>query len=116
MCFKKFNKKYLLIKYENLVNKPLEEFSKISKYLESLLEIKIDSQKLQLAIDTNKFENLKAQEQNGNFFESVIDKNNKKKNFFHLGQKNDFNVLLNSNIKKILEDNFKIEMQELGYK
>ena len=114
--WKKFNKKYLLIKYENLVNKPLEEFSKISKYLENLLEIKIDSQKLQLAIDTNKFENLRAQEQNGNFFESVIDKNKKKKNFFHLGQKNDFNVLLSSNIKKILEDNFKIEMQELGYK
>ena len=114
--WKKFNKKYLLIKYENLITNADEEFGKISFYLENILNIKINNQKLKLAIETNKFENLKAQEQCGNFFENVIDKNDTKKSFFHLGKKNDFNVLLNLNIKKTLEDKFKKEMIELGYK
>ena len=38
--WKKLNAKYLLIKYENLINEPLKEFTKIVKFLEQISNFK----------------------------------------------------------------------------
>ena len=44
--WKNFKKNFLLIKYEDLVNKPEKTFGKISKFLEIILKIKIANKKL----------------------------------------------------------------------
>jgi len=109
--------KFLLIKYEDLINKKKTVLLKIFKYLDLLgLKSNLDMTKLNKAIKTTEFENMKKKEENETFYEAVIDKNTgKRKNFFNLGPKNDWRRLLDKkNIDKI-EKNFEKEMVELGY-
>ena len=40
--WKKIKKNYLLIKYENLVSEPKNEFRKISNYISKLMNLKIE--------------------------------------------------------------------------
>ena len=72
--------------------------------------------KLNKAIKTTAFENMKTKEQNETFIEALPDtKTGKRRVFFNLGPKNDWRKLLEKkNIEKI-ESNFKEEMLELGY-
>ena len=44
-------KNFLLIKYEELLLNPNNEFKKIIEYLKNLIEINIDNQKFKKAID-----------------------------------------------------------------
>ena len=59
--WKKVNKNYLLIKYENLLNNPETEFKKISSYVSKFLDLSFDENKILNSIKTNSFENLKRQ-------------------------------------------------------
>ncbi len=115
--WKQFDNNFLLIKYEDLVKKPEFIFLKIIKFLERLLstQYKIDNNKLKKVIETTQFEKLKKLEKKFGFTESVVAKNNKKKDFFNLGPKNDFSKLLDQSNRKKIENAFKIEMQELSY-
>ena len=109
--------KYLLIKYEDLINKKKTISLKIFKYLDLLgLKSNLDMTRLNKAIKTTEFENMKKKEENETFYEAVIDsKTGKRKNFFNLGPKNNWRQLLDEkNINKI-EKNFEKEMLELGY-
>ena len=109
--------KYLLIKYEDLINKKKNVLLKIFKYLDLLgLKSNLDMTRLNKAIKTTEFENMKKKEENETFYEAVIDsKTGKRKNFFNLGPKNNWRQLLDEkNINKI-EKNFEKEMLELGY-
>ncbi len=55
-------------------------------------------------------------EKDGSFKESATNKDTgQKKNFFYLGPNNDWKKLLDNNIRKQIEENFKNEMEELGY-
>jgi len=110
-------KKYLLIKYEDLINKKKTILLKIFKYLDSLgLKSSLDMVKLNKAIKTTEFESMKKKEEIETFYEAVIDKSTgKRKNFFNLGPQNNWRKLLDKkNIDKI-EINFEKEMVELGY-
>ena len=109
-------KNFLLIKYEELLINPNNEFKKIIEYLKNLIEIDIDNQKFKKAIDVCSFENLKSAEDKEGFVESVLDReSNSKKKFFNLGPDNDWKKLLNKNIRLEIEEKFKDEMVELGY-
>ena len=44
--WKNFKKNYLLIKYENLVSEPKNEFRKISNYISKLMNLKIEDKKI----------------------------------------------------------------------
>ena len=110
-------KKYLLVKYEDLLNKKKTILLKIFKYLDSLgLKSSLDMIKLNKVIKTTEFESMKKKEENETFYEAVIDKNTgKRKNFFNLGPQNNWRKLLDKkNVDKI-EINFEKEMVELGY-
>ena len=110
-------KKYLLVKYEDLINKKKTILLKIFKYLDSLgLKSSLDMVKLNKAIKTTEFESMKKKEENEIFYEAVIDNNTgKRKNFFNLGPQNNWRKLLDKkNVDKI-EINFEKEMVELGY-
>jgi|TARA_B100001063_G_scaffold49469_1_gene43445 hypothetical protein len=118
--WKKFElkKKYLLIKYEDLVNKKKNTLLKIFRFLESLgaSKFKIDMVKLNKAIKSTEFDKMKDLEKKEVFYEGVLDiKTGKRKVFFNLGPKNDWRRILDQKNKDKIEKFFKNEMTELGY-
>ena len=84
--WKQFKDKFLLVKYEDLVEKPEFIFLKILKFLEKLLATKyiIDNNKLKKTIETTRFERLKELEKRVGFPESAIDNKTKKKKIFSI--------------------------------
>ena len=109
------NKNFLLIKYEELLLNPDNEFKKIIEYLQNLIEINVDNQKFK-AIEACSFHNLRTAEDKEGFIESVHDKkSNSKKKFFYLGPNNDWKKLLDKDIRLEIEEKFNLEMKELGY-
>ena len=118
--WKKFElkKKYLLIKYEDLVNKKKNTLLKIFRFLESLgaSKFKIDMVKLNKAIKSTEFDKMKDLEKKEVFYEGVLDiKTGKRKVFFNLGPKNDWRRILDQKNKEKIEKFFKNEMIELAY-
>ena len=118
--WKKFElkKKYLLIKYEDIVNKKKNTLLKIFRFLESLgaSKFKIDMVKLNKAIKSTEFDKMKDLEKKEVFYEGVLDiKTGKRKVFFNLGPKNDWRRILDQKNKDKIEKFFKNEMTELGY-
>ena len=114
--WKNFKKNYLLIKYEDLLYQPDNEFGKICSYLTTHLNIKFDDEKIYTAIKENNFENLKKLERNSGFKESIRDKSTGEiKKFFNLGPHNKWENVLDKEIKNSIESNFQREMNELGY-
>ena len=118
--WKKFNskKKYLLVKYEDLVNKKKNTLLKIFRFLESLgvSKFKIDMLKLNKAIKSTEFDKMRDLEKKEIFYEGVLDtKSGKRKAFFNLGPKNDWRMILDQKNKDKIEKFFKNEMVELGY-
>ena len=115
LSWKNKTKNYLLIKYENLLNDPNNEFFKISKYLENHLKINISKEKVNKAIESCSFKNLQKLEIEGKFQESTVDKDNNNVKFFHLGPENDWRKKLDKEISKAIEEQFQEEMKELKY-
>ena len=114
--WKRMKKNYLLIKYENLIANPIEEFKKVSSYIEKLFRIKIKYEDLQKSIKDVSFDKLKKMEEKYGFEESATDEiTGKKKNFFNLGSNNNWKNLLEDKIAKEIEEKFNNEMKELGY-
>ena len=111
------SKKYLLVKYEDLIHKKKTVMLRIFKFLETLgVKLEIDMIKLNKAIKTTDFENMKNKEQKETFYEALIDsQTGKRKNFFNLGPKNDWRKYLDNKNKDLIEKTFKKEMIELGY-
>ena len=106
-----FKSKYILIKYENLLNNPIDEFTKIAEFIKEIAPIKFNEKNILKAIENTSFENLKKQEESRGFKEAP--KNNNK--FFHLGPKNNWKDLLDKSIKDEIEVSFRNEMKDLGY-
>ena len=114
----KFQGKYLLVKYEDLINKKEEVLLKMLKFIYKLNKknFNVDKVKFKNAIDTTSFERMKALEKEDKFFENKINKKTGKKvSFFNLGKKNDWKKMLDPKIKEKIENVFKEEMKELGY-
>ena len=111
------SKKYLLIKYEDLITKKKSVILKIFKFFETLgFKSEIDMIKLNKAIKTTDFDNMKTKEEKETFKEALIDdKTGKRKIFFNLGPKNDWRKYLDDKNKEKIETNFYNEMKELEY-
>jgi len=110
--------KYLLVKYEDLLNKKEEVLLKMLKFIYKLNKknFNVDKVKFKNVIDTTSFERMKASEKEDKFFENKINKKTGKKvSFFNLGKKNDWKKMLDPKIKEKIENVFKEEMKELGY-
>lgn len=103
-----------LIKYEDLLNDPFMEFSKIFNFLKKINNEKqtiIDKKRLQNTISETSFENLKHLENTDGF----IEKQNREIKFFNQGKNNDWNKILPKQISNQIKDQFLKEMKELGY-
>ena len=110
--------KYLLIKYEDLINKKEEILLKMLKFIYKINKknFKVDKVKFKNVIDSTSFEKMKTLEKEIGFNESKINKKTGEKiTFFNLGKKNDWKKIISPTIKKKIENAFKEEMEELGY-
>ena len=115
--FRRFNK-YLLVRYEDLINDTEKTFLNILKFIAHLGRVKFtyDKQKFENSIKTTGFENMQKLEATGNFVESKKDKKTGENiKFFNMGVKNDWKKLLDDNIKEKLERELVDEMKELNY-
>tara|TARA_B100000780_G_scaffold138724_1_gene97114 strand:+ start:246 stop:1082 length:837 start_codon:yes stop_codon:yes gene_type:complete len=113
--WKKFKKNNLLIKYENLLNRPEEEFIKICNFIEKISNIKFEKKLILKAIQNCEFNKLCEQERSVGFVEGTKNKTGTKKRFFDLGPKNDWQKLLNKEISNKIEKIFEKEMLDIGY-
>ena len=113
--WRKFRKNNLLIKYENLLENPEDEYLKIINFLKKLINFKIKEEDVLKIIKNTQFNELKDQENKDGFREAAKDQNDKERQFFYLGPKNKWENLLDKNIKDLIEKNFEKEMKELRY-
>ena len=114
----KSNRKYLLIKYEDLISNKEENLKKILKFIYKLKNInfEIDEAKIKNVIQSTSFENMKNLEKEKGFEEARINLETKEKiPFFNLGPKNEWKKSLDLEIIKKIEKAFKKEMKELEY-
>jgi len=101
----------LIIKYEDLLNNTKNTFKIILKFLSKFMEININEKKIIKTINSCNFEVLAEKEKAEGFVEAV----NPKKKFFYLGQKNNWENLLDAKTEKKIREAFLKEMKELGY-
>ena len=113
--WKKFEKNNLLISYERLLNEPEKEFNKICNLLSKITNLSFKKNQILEAIDKCKFTNLQKLETEKGFVEAVSDKNGNVKKFFNLGPNNNWEKLLDPEIKSEIEKLFGNEMRDLGY-
>ena len=113
--WKKFKKNYLLIKYENLLYNPKEEFLKITEYLNLINGYKFEENKIMEAIENTKFSKLSNQEDLKGYIGNSPKNKELEKKFFNLGPKNKWEDLLEGRVKDQIEKIFKEEMKELNY-
>ena len=106
----------LNIKYEDLISDAEKSLMEIINFLQKFTEIKIDNKKISKTVESCNFENLRKMEQNEGFIEAAYsEKLNKKVNFFHLGEKNNWKNLLNQEMEKKIRETFHDEMRQLKY-
>ena len=115
--FRKFNK-YLLVKYEDLINDTEKTFLNILKFIAHLGRVKFsyEKEKFKNTIKTTSFEMMQKLEAKESFVEASENlQTGEKIKFFNLGIKNDWKKLLDKKIKENLEKELKEEMRELKY-
>lgn len=110
------NDNLLIIRYEDLIYDINKEFNKLKNFLANYISIEINDEKKKNIIESTSFTHLQNMEKRGLFKESVFDKKVPiKKQFFHQGPKNNWQLSLNNKIKNEIETKFHKEMIELGY-
>ena len=110
------NNNILIIKYEDLINNIEKELNKIIMFINKFKKLKINNKKIYNVIESTSFEKLKKFENEGKFNESTIDViTGKKKEFFFLGKKNNWQEILNIEIAKEIEVKFKNELIKFDY-
>jgi len=113
--WKKFKKNYLLIKYEDLLENPEEEFFKITNFLTTIGNYKFNENEILEIIKKCKFEEFSKQEEIKGFTDNPLRNRKLNKKFFKLGPKNNWRNLLEPKIQLNIEKAFQKEMKELGY-
>jgi len=115
LSWKNMRKNYHLVKYEDLVQDPKNEFTKIAIFIGDLLKLRFSEDQINKAIDLSSFEKLEKMEEKDGFSESNVDKDGKRNKFFFLGPKNDWKNILDKNTSDKIEIEFEKEMKELKY-
>ena len=110
--WKNFNlTKKIIIKYEDLLINPFDNFLKIIEYLNELYGLKVDKDKIKKIIEITKFSNLQDREKKFGFIETI----SKKELFFREGKSGSWKSQLDKKITNKIENLFYNEMKELNY-
>ena len=113
----KLQDRYLLIKYEDLINDKEKTFLKVLNFLGKFkkTQFSLNIKKFKTVLETTDFKVMQNLEKKEGFREAKIDQTGKKIPFFNLGPKNDWKKKLENKLKDKIEKAFKKEMLELGY-
>ena len=101
----------IIIRYEDLIKDPFNNFSNIIRYLNKLFGLEIDDEKIKKCIEITDFNKLKKLEMKTGFIENY----SKKELFFNQGKSKQWQDILDKKTVLKLEKKFKKEMQELKY-
>ena len=115
ISWKNMKKNYFLVKYEDLVKNPLEEFTKVTDFISKVLRVKFSKEQIENAVKLSSFRNLQSMEKKYGFTESSTNNEGVKNKFFYLGPSNDWNNILESNLVEEINKKYSTEMSELGY-
>ena len=113
----KLEDRYLLIKYEDLVNDKEKTFLKILNFLGKFKKthFTLDVKKFKTVLETTDFKKMQNLEKKQGFREAKINQRGEKIPFFNLGPKNNWKKKLDTKLKDKIEKAFNKEMKELGY-
>ena len=115
ISWKNMKKNYFLVKYEDLIKNPLEEFTKVTNFISKVLRVKFSQEQIKNAVKLSSFRNLQSMEKKYGFTESSTNNEGVKNKFFYLGPSNDWNNILESNLVEEINKKYSTEMSELGY-
>ena len=115
LSWKNMKKNYLLVRYEDLMENPKNEFTKITDFIGNLLKLKFTEDQIDNAINLSSFDRLEKMEKVYGFTESTIDNEGNRNKFFYLGPKNNWREILDAKISENIEQEFQQEMKELDY-
>lgn len=101
----------IIIKYEDLVNNPVDEFTKILVFLKNIIQFEIKEAKIIKSVESTQLNNLKILEKKLGFKEKPINS----KSFFRKGIFNEWKKVLTYKQIQCIEKNFRSEMIELNY-
>ena len=110
--------KKMIVKYEDMLSKPEETFYDLIKFVNNICSFdkEIDKGKINNAIKTTSFDNLKKIEERGEFREAVHNlKTKEKKNFFYKGAENDWKKILDKKLAKDMTEYYKDDLKLFGY-
>ena len=109
--------RYLLIKYEELIENKETTFKKILNFIFGIQGLKtiIDNKKFKNVILSSDFNKMKDLEKKIGFKEAALDINKKPMPFFDLGPHNYWKKILKKEVIKKIEKAFEKEMIELDY-
>ena len=113
--WKHIGKNFLLVKYEDLILNPNNEFKRIANHISKLINIEFSEEQIKQSVEESSFKNLSNLEDKNGFVESIKSSDNKRKKFFNLGPKNNWKEMLDKKYVKEIESSFNSEMKELGY-
>jgi hypothetical protein len=106
-------KKKIVIRYEDLIDKPGSSFLKILQYLNQIIPIHVDKKLITQTIELVNFNKLKLLESENGFIENKSPKKNHK--FFKEGKKKQWVVNLPRNLQDKIKKMFEKEMFENKY-
>ena len=105
-----------IVRYEDLVKNINDTFFSILVFLNKHIKFKFNEKKMLSAIKSCNFEVLKKMENQEGFPEaSKIEENGKEITFFNLGEKNNWQKILDPIFEEKIRKNFYNEMKELEY-
>ena len=113
-----FDNRYMLVKYEDLIEKKEETFVKILKFIQKLSKssVLINPKKIENILESTTFENMQKLEKKFGFKESPVDNNTGERiAFFKVGPKNKYKKVIDSKIIDKIETSFFKELKDLGY-
>ena len=110
-------KRYLCIKYEDLITDQEKIFKEILIFIKHLtkMQIEIDLNKIQKILENIQFEKLKNMESKEGFSEAKKNKKGELIQFFREGKINQWQKNLDPKFISLIESSCKKEMEQLGY-
>ena len=108
-----------LVKYEDLLLKTFDTLKDIINFINKInnQSVNFDKDKAKNSVNSTNFNKLKTAESEFGFDEAITSKkNNKKIPFFNLGPDNEWKKLVPLVLHNQINDCFKKELEELGYK
>jgi len=110
LSWKKINIPKIILRYEDLINDPFDNFLQILEFIKQFKKVNIDKNKINDVIEKCTFKKVSENEKNFGFIEKKG-----KENFFRKGLVDEWKSVLKKDLIQKIEKEFYNEMKELKY-